>query len=516
GYSWTGDEVRTFVALNVGEDGAVVATYSSGETLPEVANRYDGQGATLLPGLIDAHGHVLALGQARNRVDLVGTQSLDDALKRIVDYAGAQPQAPWILGRGWNQVLWPDQAFPSAADLDRLAIERPVWLRRIDGHAAWANSVAMAAAGISASTPDPHGGVIARDENGEPTGLFVDTAMELVERVIPDPTRAQIRADLQTAFAELLSLGLTSVHDAGISLDEAAVYSELDQQGELPLRIYAMLSESAFPEFGDPVIDDGSGHLAIRSVKAYLDGALGSRGAALKADYSDDPGNRGLLFKNIEQFDQLVSNAVGRGFQVNVHAIGDAANHVALEVFDRHKDGRHLRHRIEHAQIIDVEELERFAETNVIASMQPTHATSDKNMAEDRVGPQRIAGGYAWRKLLDRGAHIAAGSDFPVEPANPMFGLHAAVSRQDRDNQPPGGWYPQEALTPAEALRVFTLDAAFAAHQEQQLGSLEPGKRADFILVDRDILKGPADQIWQTKVLETWVNGRRAYQRPAP
>ncbi len=479
-----------------------------------------------MPGLIDAHGHVLDLGLARNRVDLVGTTSLREALGRVAAYAAAHPDAAWILGRGWNQVLWSENRFPTAADLDTLGLDRPVWLRRIDGHAAWANTLAMERAGIDDTTADPHGGTIHRHRPGGPagtrdpmaasgraTGIFVDTAMALVDDVVPEPGRAEKRAALKTAFAELLSLGLTSVHDAGIGPDVVALYRELAARGEMPLRVYAMLNEATYEEFGAPVADDGAGFLAIRSIKAYLDGALGSRGAALMTDYSDDPGNTGLLFKDSDTFSTLAAAASGRGFQVNVHAIGDAANRVALEVFAGLDTRAQLRHRIEHAQIVAPEDLHRFASLGVIASMQPIHATSDMNMAEDRVGPQRIAGGYAWRTLLDSGALIAAGSDFPVEPANPMFGIYAAVTRTDHDGDPPGGWYADQALTVAEALRVFTLDAAFAAHQETQLGSLEPGKRADFILLDRDIMTAPANRIHGAVVLETWVNGERVYRR---
>ena len=513
GYTWADGALRRFDALRFDSAGVVVARYSGDSPREGELRRIDGGGATLLPGLIDAHGHVLGLSLARNRVDLVGTTSLREALQRVADFAAAHPEADWILGRGWNQVLWAEKRFPSAADLDSLDLDRPVWLRRIDGHAAWANALAMERAGIDDSTPDPHGGAIHRDSDGAATGVFVDTAMTLVETVIPEPGTGEKRAALKTAFAELVSLGLTSVHDAGIGPEEAGLYRELAARGEIPLRVYAMLDEATYEDFGPPLLDDGSGFLAIRSIKSYLDGALGSRGAALMADYSDDAGNSGLLFKDTDTFAALAAAASQRGFQVNVHAIGDAANRVALDAFARLDTRRQLRHRIEHAQIVAPGDIARFGELGVIASMQPIHATSDMNMAEDRIGPQRIAGGYAWRKLLDSGARMAGGSDFPVEPANPMFGLYAAVTRRDHGGEPSGGWYADQALSIAEALRLFTLDAAYAAHQESQLGSLQAGKRADFILLDRDIMTMPPDRVYEVEVLETWVDGKRVYRR---
>ncbi|NNF65935.1 MAG: amidohydrolase, partial [Gammaproteobacteria bacterium] len=325
-------------------------------------------------------------------------------------------------------------------------------------------------------------------------------------------TTQQNRRALIVALTRLASLGLTGVHDAGIDLNTAKLYRELDDEKQLPIRVYAMLAEEVYADFGAPLVDNGSGYLAIQSVKAYLDGALGSRGAAMIRPYIDEPDNAGLLFKTERQFRKLVRATSRKGFQLNVHAIGDKANRVALNGFSIKGVNSDLRHRIEHAQVIRPDDIPRFAELGIIASMQPTHATSDKNMAEDRIGAGRMSGAYAWRRLLDSGAVLAAGSDFPVEPAEPLFGIHAAVTRQDRDNQPPDGWYPQQALTRGEALRVFTLDAAYAARQEKHLGSLEPGKRADFVLLAEDIFTIPASEIWSVKVRETWVNGTCIYR----
>ncbi|MBT8137384.1 MAG: amidohydrolase [Gammaproteobacteria bacterium] len=516
GYTWSADgALQRFGALRFDADGAVTATYAAGQHPADTgAAMLDGGGRTLIPGLIDAHGHVLNLGLLRSRVDLTGSKSLSEALQRIAAYARQHPDVPWILGRGWNQELWPERKFPNAGDLDQLQLGRPIWLQRIDGHAAWADSLAMKTAGITKRTPDPHGGRILRDSRRRATGIFIDNAEALVDAAVPAPTPAQQRKALQVALQQLASVGLTGVHDAGIDLSTARLYRKMAAAGELPIRVYAMLSEQVSEGFGAPLVDDGRGFLTIRSIKVYLDGALGSRGAALLAPYSDANDNTGLLFRQTDKFAGLVIAAQERGFQVNVHAIGDAANRVALDGFAAAPAATALRHRIEHAQVIALSDIPRFAGLGIIASVQPTHATSDKNMAEDRVGSKRILGSYAWRRLLDAGARIAAGSDFPVEPEQPLYGLHAAVTRQDRDDQPPGGWYKEQALTLEEALRAFTLDAAYAAHQEQHLGSLEPGKRADFVLLDRDIFALPAAQIWQARVSETWVNGVCIYQAP--
>lgn len=513
GYSWNAGKLQTFGALQFDSDGSVVAVYPTAQTVKtKNAKIIDGGGAMLIPGLIDAHGHVLSYGQARTRVDLVGTTSRSEALKRIADYAHSNPDAPWVLGRGWNQELWQDTRFPTASELDSLGIDRPIWLGRIDGHADWANTKAMTIAGIDTDTPDPHGGRILRDDDGAATGVFIDEASVLVERVIPPPTIDQDRTALLVALTELASLGLTSVHDAGIDLRTAKLYRELNDANRLPIRVYAMLAEDIYRDFGKPLTDDGAGFLAIQSVKAYLDGALGSRGAAMIAPYSDKPGDNGLLFKQEREFRRLVKQVNKRGFQLNVHAIGDEANRVALDGFASLRGRSSLRHRIEHAQVIRLEDIPRFARHDIIASMQPTHATSDKNMAEDRIGATRIRGAYAWRTLLESGARLAGGSDFPVEPAEPLYGLHAAVTRQDRNDQPLGGWYNDEALDMAEALRIFTIDAAYAARQEQHLGSLEPGKRADFVLLDRDLFDIPPRDIWRVAVVETWIDGVCIYR----
>ena len=514
-------KLRRFEAMLIGA-GKVLATGSHAALIERAgeARTLDGKGRTLLPGLIDAHGHVMDLGFARNAVDLSGTTSLDEGLARIRAFAQAHPDAAWIRGGGWNQELWKLGRFPTVRELDSAVADRPVWLDRVDEHAAWANSAAIERAGVTRATKDPAGGRIERDAQGNPDGVFVDGAIALVARVIPPPNEHEAVAALDSALAEMARVGLTGVHDAGIDRNVFGLYRRYADAHKLTLRIYAMIrgTDADFDVLAEhgPLLGYGGDFLTMRSVKLFADGALGSRGAALLAPYRDDPGNTGLLFHKPDELTAMMAKALGAGYQVCVHAIGDRANREVLDSFHaayRLHDYRELRNRIEHAQVIAPQDIRRFKELGLIASMQPTHATSDMHMAEDRVGAQRLQGAYAWRTLLNQGTHIAGGSDFPIESPNPFFGLHAAVTRQDHDNQPPGGWHPEQAMTLVEALRAFTLDAAYAAHQEKTLGTLEKGKWADFVLVDRDIFAGDPTQIWSTQVLETWVGGKRVYAR---
>ena len=519
GYTPSAEGMREFSVLIFGAGGRIVATGDE-SLLPGIAeaDRIDGDGKFVLPGITDAHAHVYGQGFLSVSLNLLVTTSVEAAVERIDEYASGR-RAGWILGRGWNQVLWPVKEFPSAADIDAVVADRPVWLRRIDGHAGWANSKALDIAGIDADTPDPVGGKIIRDSTGKATGVLIDNAMALVEKHVPKPTRSEIREAYASAIDSLLALGITGAHDAGISKTEAEVYMSMADDGDLGMRIYAMLSDTGpnLDAFAEPIRGYGNDHLDIASVKLYSDGALGSRGAAMIEPYEDDPENRGLPFYTQQQLDEFVRKANSKGFQVGIHAIGDLGNRMALDAFERAQGGKPspLRNRVEHAQIIALEDIARFSELGVIASMQPVHATSDMNMAEDRVGPQRIKGGYAWRRLLDSGAVIASGSDFPVELPNPFHGLYAAVARQDRAGMPEGGWYAGQALTRAEALQSFTLAAAYAAHQEARLGSLERGKWADFIVVDRDYFEIPASEIYDTRVLQTWVGGKLVYEATA-
>ncbi|MGH8174998.1 MAG: amidohydrolase [Steroidobacter sp.] len=515
GYTPDAGGIRSFSGLVV-KDGKIDRLLTSSE-LPRIpgAALVDGGGKTLLPGLIDAHGHVLGLGQERMQADLRGSASLREALERTRIFAAANTDQRWVVGRGWNQVLWKENRFPTARDIDAVISDRPVILTRIDGHAVWVNSAAMKLAGVTSATQDPDGGQIVRDASGQPTGVFVDAASVLIEGHLPQSTDAQIKRALHTAMQELASLGMTGVHDAGVDEQQYRLYQELGAAGELPVRIYAMLADN---EAARRVIASGprrpqfDDRLQMRAVKAWVDGALGSRGAAMLHDYSDQAQHRGLTLYTPEQINELAALTAGKGWQLNVHAIGDAGNRTMLDAFEKQltaQQRKALRPRIEHAQIISISDIPRFAKLDVIASIQPTHATSDMNMAEDRVGAERIKGAYAWRKLLDAGARLAGGSDFPVELANPFHGLYAAVTRQDRDGRPPGGWYAQEKLTREEALRLFTIDAAYAAHMENVVGSLAPGKWADFIMIDRDYFKIPEREIDDVKVVATYVAGEK-------
>ncbi|HAO87986.1 MAG: amidohydrolase [Gammaproteobacteria bacterium TMED163] len=514
GYTLNSDyELLRFNAIQFTDD-RVDAIFGEGEELPDDASKViDGGGQTMIPGLVDAHGHVLTYGLGLLRVDLVGATTEAEAAQRVLDFAADNTELEWVQGRGWNQVLWDSNEFPTAASLDALVGDRPVWLTRVDGHAAWANTMAMELAGINQDTEDPVGGQIIRDENGNATGVFVDTAMSYIREQIPDTSFEEQKVALIAAMKSLATYGITSVHDAGIGSSTISAYKELVEDAPLPIRVYAMIAASD-PLYQDRLeegfIESDDLTFAIESVKVVADGALGSRGAALIEDYHDDPGNRGLLRYNDERLEFLMRAAMNAGFQVNTHAIGDDANMRALDNYEQlilETNSRDRRHRVEHAQILRYEDILRFAELGVVPSMQATHATSDKNMAEDRLGPVRIQGAYAWRKLLETGARIANGSDFPVEHPNPFYGLHASVTRQDQRNEPPGGWYAEENMSLVEALASFTIDAAYAGHQEGELGSLEPGKKADFIILDRDIFVVSPTELWQTQVYETWVNG---------
>ncbi|MEX0928694.1 MAG: amidohydrolase [Balneolales bacterium] len=518
GYTIQADTLTNFDAMFV-EHGKVYATGRDSSLRARFPGhkQVNGRGHVLLPGMIDAHGHIMSLGFSRLTVNLAGTRSLEEALERVVHYAEQHPEAAWIQGRGWNQTLWGENKFPVAADLDRAVGDRPVWLVRIDSHAGWANSLALQAAGITAGTPDPPGGQIIRHADGSPTGVLVDNAM--LSGMVPEPTAGEKRRALDEALTELRSAGLTGVHDAGTGIEPYNLFKEYGENGRLTTRIYAMIDGTG--ETFDRMGKDGpqtlfQDKLVLRSVKIITDGALGSRGAALLESYSDDPDNHGLLFHDAAGLASKIEKAALRGFQVNIHAIGDRANRLVLDAHERVRR-RHgktdLRHRIEHAQVVSPGDFPRFAELNIIASVQPTHATSDMNMAGARLGQQRIRGAYAWRTLWDQKIPVASGSDFPIEETNPFHGLFSAVARTDLNGHPNGGWYPEQAMTREEAFRSFTINAAFAAHQEKVTGSLERGKWADFILVDKDPFAISLSEIPTIRVLETWLGGDRVYKR---
>ncbi|MEE4361790.1 MAG: amidohydrolase [Pseudomonadales bacterium] len=507
-----------FDALLVGDDGRVLAAGATDDLRERAALletdvvEIDGAGRFVMPGLIDAHGHFTSLGYDALRLNVTGLRSLAETVETI--RAHASTGSGWITGGRWNQELWPEARFPTAADLDGVT-DRPVWLRRVDGHAAWANRAALAAAGVTRDTPDPAGGQIIRDADGEPTGVMVDAAMRLVDAVVPAPDDATLRAAIDAAQEIMLSRGLVQVHDAGAGKREIETFQALAKDGALKVRLYVMLAGVSTLDAFDAPIDDPEDRVDVLALKLYSDGALGSRGAALFQDYSDDEGNRGLLFIEADALSAIVDRAATAGWQVGVHAIGTRANQIVLDAYEqvaeKYPDTRGRRHRVEHSQILVPADIERYARLGVVASMQPTHATSDMFMAEKRLGPERLGGAYAWQSLLASGAVLALGSDFPVEPPDPLYGIHAAVTRQNRDNEPMGGWRPEEHLTLEQALRGFTLDAAWAAHQEDVLGSLEPGKWADFVLLKQSPFRVPAEDLWKIEVAETWIAGERVY-----
>lgn len=504
-------QVQHFSALLIGDDGKVVRVLRDGETRPHAAIVIDAGGRTLFPGMIDAHGHVTDLGFAALHLDLVGTASLDELKQRLKTYAAAHPDARWIIGFGWNQELWPqnEQRFPTSADLDSVVPDRPVVLERVDGHGVVANSAAMRAAGVTAATPAPAGG---RIDNG----FFVDAARGLIDKVIPKPTEAELDQALAKAQEILLGFGVTSVSSMSTSIPDWQTFRRAGEAGHLNVRLMAYIGAAQAANakmrptewlYGD--------RLRAVGVKIFADGALGSRGAWLKQPYADKPDTRGLQFHSDAEMLALADQAAAAGFQIATHAIGDAANAQMISTYEQlhQKYPGDRRWRIEHFQIVDPADIPRLAPAGIIASMQPTHQTSDRLMAEKRLGPNRLAGAYAWQTVLKSGAKLAFGTDFPVESPNPFPGLSAAISRQDINGQPPGGWIPSERLTLGQALHAYTRGSAYAGFAEDKIGALEPGKWADFILVDRDPTKIDAQSLARTQVLETWVAGKKVWTR---
>jgi predicted amidohydrolase YtcJ len=482
------------------------------------ARVFELRGATIVPGLADAHGHLANLGRSLSILKFVGTSSVEQILEMAKSAPAASYEGEWLVGRGWNQHAWPEgrRDFPTRHQLDALFPSTPVYFTRIDGHAAWVNSEALRRAGVVASTPDPPGGRLIRDRNGEPTGVLVDNAMHLVSSKMPSVTDEQREQRLRAALEKCVSVGLTSVHDAGTDLPTLMLLHQWDSTGTLPLRVYAMAegNVASAQVFRDLGVIQGK-LLTFRAVKFWLDGALGSRGAALHAPYSDEPAQKGLLLIEPAELEKRARSQMEHGYQVAVHAIGDRANTLALDILSRAAAGANAangRHRIEHAQILRQEDIPRFARLGIIASMQPTHATSDMPWAELRVGKERIAGAYAWKSLLDAGARLAFGSDFPVEDSNPLLGLYAARTRQDANGNPPGGWLPEQRLDGEQALRGFTTGAAYASFAEDARGMLRPGMDADFVALSVDPVDDAPAKLLTAKALLTVVAGKVAYR----
>lgn len=476
----------------------------------------DAHGETVIPGLIDSHGHVEGLGTFLDNLDFRGIASEKEIADKVRTAAKTAKPGEWILGRAWDQNLWPSKQFPTADSISAAAPNNPVALTRVDGHATWVNRKAMDLADLNAATQEPAGGKILRNAAGKPTGVLIDRARALVERKIPASTPEQVERHIRAALEECARLGITTVHDAGVSAAAIDAYHSLRSKGQLPIRAYVMIGGGESPLLASwlakgPEIGD---YLTIRGIKLVADGALGSRGAAMLEPYSDEPANRGLLITNREAIRAVAEKAILRGFQVNTHAIGDAANRAAIDAYgDVLKGPNDKRFRIEHAQIVSPEDFVKFQKYSVIASVQATHATSDMPWAQTRVGPERIKGAYAWQTFLNLGVHLPNGSDFPVESPNPLWGLYAAVTRQDKTGQPTGGWFPEQRLSREQALRSWTIEGAYAAFEENKKGSLETGKMADFIMLSDDVMTMSAGDIWKTKVTLTVVGGKIVYQQ---
>ena len=516
---------QRFAALQFGPDGKIKAVFQSKDKRPKTEYQIDGKGRTMIPGLIDAHLHVMQVGFAALTLDLSETKSLGEAQAKIRAYAAAHPDRAWITGRGWNQEAWGlrDEAgrgrFPTAAELDAAVPGRPVWLERVDGHAGWANSAALTAAGVSAASKDPAGGRIERLAGGKPAGVLVDDASQLVERAVPPPRADDRDLAFDTAQRLLLARGLTAVADMGTSIEDWQAFRRAGDLGRLRLRVMSYaLGIDNMALIGGPgptpwLYDD---RLRMGGLKLYADGALGSRGALLKAPYADAPQTRGIARTGETQLKNLMSRAAMDNFQVAVHAIGDAANDEVLDAIEdlnaTYKGDR--RWRIEHAQIVDPVDIARFGKLGVIASMQPIHQVSDRTMAEARLGPARLAGAYAWKSLAAGGARLAFGSDAPVELPDPFAGMAAALTREDAAGQPFGGWQPQERIDRAAALAGYTSGAAWAGFAERKFGRLAPGLRADFVLIDVDPLLAAPAALRKARVLETWIGGEKVFEAP--
>jgi len=522
---YTADDARPRVEAFAVRHGRIVFAGSAreAEALRGAATRVvDAGGETVIPGMVDAHAHFAGLAETLRSVDLTGTRSLDEVIARVVARAKTLPAGAWVTGRGWDQNAWGDTRFPEHAALSAAVPDHPVYLTRVDGHAAFVNAAAMRRAGLTRASRDPDGGRILRDATGAPTGVLIDRAEGLVARAIPEPTRAETRQGLTDAIAVMHRWGLTGMHDAGASRALIELYDEMAGAGALPLRLYVMIGDdsAALAHYfaQGPVSGAHDGHLWVRAVKLYADGAMGSRGAALLEPYSDDPNNMGLLLSAPAHIREVALRGLAAGFQVNTHAIGDRGNRVVLDAYEAALAARPTadhRFRVEHAQVLHSDDLPRFARLGVIPSMQASHQTSDMYWVGKRLGPTRTLGAYAWRSLLESGVVIPNGSDFPVEAVNPLISFHAAIARQDARDWPAGGWHPEQRMTREEALKSMTLWPAYAGFQEGELGSLTVGKRADFVILDRDIMRVPPELVLDTRVRSTWVGGREVYRQGA-
>jgi predicted amidohydrolase YtcJ len=527
GRIWTGDPTNPWAEALAARGGAIVAVGSRDEAMRwkgPSTRVVEAPGALAVPGLVDAHGHVEMLGASLRQLDLRGVKSPEEVAAKVKEQAAALPPDAWILGANWDQSLWPGEAYPDASVLDAAAPGRPVWLARVDGHAGWASTEAMNRAKVDGATQPPSDGQIHRRPDGLPTGVFIDGAMGLIDRVVPPASREELRARILAAQSHILARGLTGVHDAGVPSRVAEVFDELDREGLLKLRCHAMTSLPTGKEVEalalPPVERPADGRFQMRAVKLFIDGAMGSSGALLFEPYADGPDNKGLLLIDPKTLEAVTVAGLENGWQIAVHAIGDRGNALVLDAFAAAREAvpeaTDPRLRIEHAQVVRKEDVARFAELGVIASMQPSHASDDMRWADARLGPGRVEGAYAWRWFLDARVRVAFGSDFPVEIVDPQWGVYAAVTRQDREGHPPGGWHPDQRMSLEETLRAFTAGAAYAAFAEDRLGVLKPGLRADVTLFDRDLFRVPPAEILDSRIRLTVIDGEVVYESDRP
>jgi predicted amidohydrolase YtcJ len=486
----------------------------------------DLHGGTVVPGFTDSHCHIFEIGERELSLNLEGTNSLADFLNKVRDSVSNIEHGKWVTGRGWIETFWKPSRFPSRADLDKIAPDNPVYLTRADGHAAVANSAALKIAGITRDTANPFGGEILKDKDGEPTGMLLDNAQDLVASKIPKPSDAEREEALIKGITREVSLGWCEIQNAGSELDDQAIMRRAFEGNKIGLRIYNAAWGPG--PAADRLLKNGATlnafnhHFTQRTIKVIFDGALGSRGAALLAPYSDKPETSGYLTQKPEELSPMFAEALRRGIQVETHAIGDRANRIILDLYEKalatvppdERKIREPRWRVEHAQILSEQDISRFAKMRVIASMQPSHAISDLFFAPARLGMERLAGAYAWNSLLKTGAIICGGSDAPVERGEPMIEFYAAVARRSIKGEQGEGWHPEQAVSCEEALRMFTINAAYAAFEEKDKGSIEPGRLADLTILDHDLMKIPAAEILKTRCLMTVVGGNVVYDRP--
>lgn len=492
--------------IGVGSDSEILESFESTEML-------NMEGGPVYPGLIDAHAHFYRYGLGLKNANLVGTKSFDEILTLLQAHREKYPDEEWVLGGGWDQNDWDNKEFPTKDKLDEVFPDVPVLITRIDGHAALTNSAAMGQSEIFAKIKEVSGGKIYFDKDGKPTGLLVDNAIQMIARYIPEQTEADRIEALMMAQENCFAVGLTGVVDAGLDVNTINLIDSMNTSGELKMRLYVMVSPSEesldyFSQRGKIKTD----YLNVRSFKVYGDGALGSRGASLLAPYADDPKNSGFLLQTPELYDELAKKIYDLGFQMNTHAIGDSTNRTMLDIYAKYlSEDNDLRWKIEHAQIVSLPDVGKFGKYNIVPSVQPTHATSDMYWAGDRLGEPRVKTAYTFKDLLDQNGYVALGSDFPVENINPMYTFHAAVARQDAENWPEGGWQPENKLSREEALRGMTIWAAHSNFEENEKGSIEPGKMADFIFTEKDMMKAPESELRNLKVTSTYLNGKRVY-----